>query len=44
VDEHGRLVVGGRAHTSAEVTAVLVGENADDYHAVEAEAECQDGS
>jgi BirA family biotin operon repressor/biotin-[acetyl-CoA-carboxylase] ligase len=44
VDEHGRLVVGGRAHTSAEVTAVLVAENADDYHAVEAEAECQDGS
>jgi BirA family biotin operon repressor/biotin-[acetyl-CoA-carboxylase] ligase len=44
VDEHGRLVVDGRAHTSAEVTAVLVTGNGGDYHRVEAEAECQEGS
>jgi biotin-(acetyl-CoA carboxylase) ligase len=44
VDEEGRLVVDGRAHTSAEVTAVLVPENGGEYHTVEAEAECQDGS
>jgi hypothetical protein len=36
-------VVDGRTHTSAEVTAVLVAEDDGDYHAVEAEAECQDG-
>jgi BirA family transcriptional regulator, biotin operon repressor / biotin---[acetyl-CoA-carboxylase] ligase len=44
VDEQGRLVVDGRAHTSAEVTAVLVGEDGGDYHAAEAKAEWQDGS
>jgi BirA family transcriptional regulator, biotin operon repressor / biotin---[acetyl-CoA-carboxylase] ligase len=43
VDEQGRLVVDGHPHTSAEVTAVLVAEDGGDYHAVEAEAECQDG-
>jgi BirA family biotin operon repressor/biotin-[acetyl-CoA-carboxylase] ligase len=44
VDGEGRLVVGGRAHTSAEVTAVLVDEDGGNYHEVEAKAECQDGS
>lgn len=44
VDEHGRLVVAGRAHTSAEVTAVLVGEGGRDYTPIDTEAECQDGS
>jgi BirA family transcriptional regulator, biotin operon repressor / biotin---[acetyl-CoA-carboxylase] ligase len=44
VDGDGRLVVDGRAHTSAEVTAVLVGEGGADYHTVEAKSECQDGS
>ncbi len=33
----------GRTH-SAEVTAVLVGEDGGDYTAVDTEAECQDGS
>jgi hypothetical protein len=37
-------VVDGRAHASTEVTAVLVGESRADYHAVEAKAECPDGS
>jgi len=44
VDERGRLVVDGRAHTSAEVTAVLVGQDGGDYTSVDTEAECQDGS
>jgi BirA family biotin operon repressor/biotin-[acetyl-CoA-carboxylase] ligase len=44
VDGAGRLVVEGRAYTSAEVTAVLVDDNGRDYHAIEAKAECQDGS
>lgn len=43
VDERGRLVVGGRAHTSAEVTAVIVATNREHYTPVDGEAECQDG-
>ena len=42
VDEHGRLVVGGRAHTSAEVSAVIVGADREHYTSVDAEAKCQD--
>jgi biotin-[acetyl-CoA-carboxylase] ligase BirA-like protein len=44
VDTAGRLVVDGRAHSSAEVTAVLVGEDGGDYTEVDTEADCQDGS
>lgn len=44
VDVAGRLVVAGRPHTSAEVTAVLVGADREHYTAVDAEAECQDES
>jgi BirA family transcriptional regulator, biotin operon repressor / biotin---[acetyl-CoA-carboxylase] ligase len=44
VDEHGRLVVAGRAHTSAEVTAVLVGAEREGYTAVDAETECPNDS
>ncbi len=43
VDEHGRLVVAGRPHSSAEVSAVLVGADRAHYTSVDAEAECQDG-
>ena len=39
----GRLVVDGRAHTSAEVTAVLVAADRAHYTPVDREAECQDG-
>lgn len=42
VDAHGRLVVAGRPHTSAEVTAVLVGAGRGHYTSVDTEAECQD--
>lgn len=44
VDASGRLVVDGRPHTSAEVTAVLVGGESGDYTYLDTEAECQDGS
>jgi hypothetical protein len=44
VDASGRLVVDGVAHTSAEVTTVLVGADGGHYTSVDAEAECQDGS
>jgi biotin-[acetyl-CoA-carboxylase] ligase BirA-like protein len=44
VDASGRLVVDGVAHTSAEVTTVLVGADGGHYTAVDVEAECQDGS
>jgi BirA family transcriptional regulator, biotin operon repressor / biotin---[acetyl-CoA-carboxylase] ligase len=44
VDASGRLVVSGLPHTSAEVTAVLVGADHAHYTAVDAEADCQDGS
>jgi BirA family transcriptional regulator, biotin operon repressor / biotin---[acetyl-CoA-carboxylase] ligase len=44
VDLYGRLVVDGRPHTSAEVTAVFVGDDGGDYTHMDTEAECQDGS
>jgi BirA family transcriptional regulator, biotin operon repressor / biotin---[acetyl-CoA-carboxylase] ligase len=44
VDDRGRLVVAGVAHTSAEVTAVLVGEERRSYTPVDAEAEWPDDS
>jgi BirA family biotin operon repressor/biotin-[acetyl-CoA-carboxylase] ligase len=43
VDAQGRLVVAGRAHTSDEVTAVLVAADRAHYTPVDREAECQDG-
>jgi biotin-(acetyl-CoA carboxylase) ligase len=43
VDGQGRLVVAGRAHTSDEVTAVLVAADRGHYTPVDREAECQDG-
>jgi BirA family transcriptional regulator, biotin operon repressor / biotin---[acetyl-CoA-carboxylase] ligase len=44
VDASGRLVVDGLPHTSAEVTAVLVGPDRAHYTPVDGEAECQEGS
>ena len=44
VDSSGRLIVGGVAHTSAEVTSVLVGAEREHYTPVDGETECQDGS
>jgi BirA family transcriptional regulator, biotin operon repressor / biotin---[acetyl-CoA-carboxylase] ligase len=44
VDQYGRLVVAGRAHTSAEVTAVLVGAERERYTSVDAEAKCPNDS
>jgi BirA family biotin operon repressor/biotin-[acetyl-CoA-carboxylase] ligase len=44
VDAAGRLVVAGRAHTSAEVTAVLVGAERRRYTAVDVEAQCPSDS
>jgi BirA family transcriptional regulator, biotin operon repressor / biotin---[acetyl-CoA-carboxylase] ligase len=42
VDEQGRLLVGGRAHTSAEVTGVIVVADRGHYTSVDTEAKCQD--
>jgi BirA family biotin operon repressor/biotin-[acetyl-CoA-carboxylase] ligase len=44
VDASGRLIVDGVAHTSAEVTTVLVGAERGHYTPVDGETECQDGS
>jgi BirA family transcriptional regulator, biotin operon repressor / biotin---[acetyl-CoA-carboxylase] ligase len=44
VDGSGRLVVGGRAHSSAEVTAVIVGTERGRYTAVDVEAKCPNDS